>query len=424
MRIAIPLKRSSIFISCALILIGEASASTDEMKNLNRPNVGYNLDLRLGYYNVLQNPFNDSETSNSAHSAGTTGQERTLGLTRARAQIWWWLPGESRLNVILRPDAVNGGEERSEFDSRAGRFYRKRPKIKLLDAYTLEKQFGDQLSMRVGVIEELVKRRMAYNPVLEFGLEVQLPQRTSAAEIEWRLMQILPDHQPPQPSSGWIFSLIGFQGDQDRAELREFSEESYDETPTSKDPHYGASFSLTRIDGHRNRFSLMVGISDNRYIEVNNNGDIAGTGKRNEVFGQLANEFMLTDVKVPTKFAFEYRLSKEKWKGDSIEVSPRTHQSMALTASLRVGHNKWVLVGGHYGTSKYSDDVIASGYQGDIGYKFVVAPNLWVTAVSTEEHRQLKDEGRSVGAFQRADGQTKKVLRRYALEVAYQLEEG
>jgi hypothetical protein len=85
---------------------------------------------------------------------------------------------------------------------------------------------------------------------------------------------------------------------------------------------------------------------------------------------------------------------------------------------------KWLLLGAHYGASKFSDKVFADGYQFDFGYKLLMAQNLWLTIFATEEHRELEDRGVAIGAFQKADGETIKVLRRYALEIAYQIDEG
>ena len=63
------------------------------------------------------------------------------------------------------------------------------------------------------------------------------------------------------------------------------------------------------------------------------------------------------------------------------------------------------------------------GYQVDFGYKFVAAKNLWFTLFAAEEHRQLEEDGLSIGAFKKEDGQTKKIIRRYAIEIAYLFDE-
>ena len=335
---------------------------------------GYGLDLDLAYIDELSNTFSKNSIEPMSRRVEASTTSRTLGLRRARFAPWWVLPYQSRLDLVLRPDAIGDeGEQRREFDARSGPVYRDRPKIQLLDAYYFTAMVGS-LDLSVGVFEEIASRQWAFEPLLEFGLEAQLPQRFAAVRGGWQQYKRPPETPDSVPPSGYGIEVFVLTGDQDRAEVREESSETFDKTPTAKDSHYGVAMSLSRVDGSRNVAKLLVGYGDNDFeVEDESTGE-KFTLKQSEIYGQLSNDLKFDLFEVPLRFALDLRVISESWSQendapDSLDRDKRIHYSGSFSANAMVVDEGWILAGTSYGASRLTEGVEARGLQFDFGYR-------------------------------------------------------
>src|SRR5690606_30215823 len=109
--------------------------------------------------------------------------------------------------------------------------------------------------------------------------------------------------------------------------------------------------------------------------------------KRDDVYAQVFDTAFFKFPILATKLSLDYRLLKEKFKSDQFDISPRLHQSFAVSASTQLYHTIWALLGVHYGKSKMHDDIVVDGYQLDLGLNFLLRDGLNFVAMFAEEHR-------------------------------------
>jgi len=379
------------------------------------PQVSYNLDLSLLYLDTLQNPFS-TEKSTDIDSAREleSVESRSLGLKKAKVDLQWAYPGQSRLNLTLRLDSAVR-EEQDEYDTRAGEVYFKKQPVQLLDAYSIDLLFAESAVLSVGVFEEMIHRRSAYSRGPEFGLEVILPTKFAGAYLQWRFDNHAADYSQQTPAPGLVFDLWVHQGNGDRVEVDISKEKTHDDAPGANDPHLGVAAGIRWLRSPSHRLGVLVGGGDNHYI------DSTGQGKRNEVFARFFNELMWTRPVYSGKVSFEYRLLKEKWQGDQIDLPSRTHQSGHLNAGIEVYPNGWVLWGAHYGRSKFHKELWVHGYQFDLGYQQVLKSGIELSVIASEERRSHLEQGKTRGGFVGDDGSRDRSIRRVALELGYLL---
>ncbi len=379
------------------------------------PQLSYDLDLSLQYLDILQNPFSTEGLQQPNQlSRLEAAESRSLGLKQMRMGVRWAYPGHSQLNLILRPDS-SLREDQADYDTRAGTVYFKKQPVELLDAYSIDLLFLDSAVLSFGVFEQMVRQRSAYTHEPEFGLEVILPTKFAGAYLQWRFDKHDGDYSQQMPNTGLIFDLWVHQGAGDRVEQEVSKDKTHDTGPGANDPHLGVAAGVRWVRTASHRLGILLGGGDSHYV------DSTGEGKRNEVYARLYNEFMWAVDSYLGKTSFEVRILKEKWTGDQINLPSRTHQSGRLTNSLQVVPQGWVLLGFHYGRSKFDSSLWVHGYQFDLGYQKDLRNGIELSLIAAEERRSHLEQGKSRGGFVRNDGTRERSVRRFLIELSYLL---
>jgi hypothetical protein len=397
-----------------------------------KPVFTYNVDASLTYIDKLQN----LGTINAIGPKTTTlvdrrlsrERPRTLGLSRFRLALDWDLPQESRLHVVLRPDAsldltgLEKAHDSAEFDTRAGAVYESAAKIYLLDAYQIITRMGESLEIGAGVFERLIDRQTSYRPILEFGLLTMLPEKFLAVNAHWNMLAKPEPTAQLEPSSGFVYDFYVLRSDRDRSEIRGNSKETMDSSPSANDAHLGVALSVARVDGRVNRFSILAGMGDgyhdyNRLDESTKKTETL-KGKESNVYGQVANVTRIGILNLPSQLSLDLRVLQQKFNIDGVHLDSRTHLSGSFTFSCELFPANWFLLGSHFGRSDFSNDLQLSGYQMDIGFTTSVSKGIALTFMAAEEHRE--DESDQRGAFDNGE-RLYSTLRRVAVDLRYQL---
>lgn len=411
--------------------LASASYAAEVVKPVSgfTPQLSYSADLSLVYIDKLANPVARSESVNSLETlslASGMAVPRALGLGRFALGVDLTLPEESKLHILLRPDVLNRSEDYSDHDTRTGSTYFQQSKVKFVDEYYISFEYDLNLDLSFGVFEKLSPRYAAFTPLLDFGLEVRFPERFSAARIGWQQTKGLgSEPQDERQDRGLFADIFILQGNEDRAEVESSDESTQDTAAVSEDAHLGIAGTLGYNFSDRHRFGVLLGIGKNDYSqEVDQNGAvIEQAGKRDEVYGQIFDSYLLKLPRFSTKFSIDYRIMKEKWKSDFFVIQPRTHQSLMFSLSNQVLENVWAYTGVSYGRSKMHDDLVVDGYQMDFGLSFNPKKNLYVSTAVAEEHRDNKLDGATEGAYF-IDGKESSMIRRFALELRYLFSKG
>ena len=399
----------------------------------------YSVDLDLAYRDVLG--AGKSGGSTSAADAASDGTESTgstretprgLGLSKFRAALEWQHQGASALTVVLRPDAMNRGlfkksaaadaaAEPRDDDSRAGSTYAQRPTIRLLDAYQATLFPGSSFATSVGVFENLAPIRASYPEILDFGLRAELPATFGALRLRWQGQRATPDRPEPSNVGRFVIDSYAIQGDGDRVEATGTKRHSFDAAPVAADPYYGGALYVGFYPGMGLELGLLAGMQDAV--------DESGATKS----GNFAEIVVVEDgigARFPTKVSLDIRRVGERFRGAAPAPSPRTQQSIGLSASSQVGAGIWYLLGADYGSSDRmldggtADQIdVFRGWQVETGVMGAVGRDLSLEMLVSQESRTEKGPGQvQRGGFVDGTGDQKS-LRRLALTLSYNLDD-
>jgi hypothetical protein len=422
--------------------VAYADANDFSARSASASSLNYSLDVAFTMIDRLGRPEAGNQISapQAATPLSKIEQPRTLGLGYFRAVLDWHASDNTSLKVTLRPDAVmyqNSEAEVSseiskkrEIDRRAGESYRSMPSIQFLDAYQITYEMGQQhngLVISAGVWEELAPIRLSYNEILSFGLQVRFPSKFSALSLQWHSSDLLPPQAQPVPATGFKGELFVLEGDEDRAIMRGKKRGAFDEAPVAQDPYHGVAGYLGWIPKSFLELGLLVGSLESSTYDADE-AVIAGA-KRSDTLVELVSVLSLPVGGRSLKLSLDIRHEQERWMGDSVsEWSTRAQQSISFTTATDITRRLWLLLGAHLGKSERPIDVTLqdqlatySGYQGEVGLRGELAPELSLTFMAAQEYRERQEKGlASTGGFTDDSGDHK-ITRRLGVQLDYLL---
>lgn len=384
----------------------------------------FQVDVAASLYSLDRFGYPDAISFFPGQPARTS--PRAFGLEASSIVINANLGQSSALQLTLRPDAVNrgttsGSEEQimvtREVDTRAGEVYRRKPSLRLLDSYQLVLRPGTRLIASAGVYEQIMAIGTAYNSVLEFGLNVQLPAKFSGALLRWS-----DQAEGPQPVAiNQHFSVAAhmLQGHDDRAEAMGRPRGRFDTGPVAQDPYQAGAVSLTYQPNRLFGIFFLGGFGDNAELR----------GRRSEQFGELAAVVRSQIGDHSWTVSLDARTTQEQWRSQEYKVAPRSQQSLALQAAFGLLSEHWLLLGVHAGKSERPLNTVTldatkayTGWQLDLGYRQELERGLSLEFYGCEEHRERKDAtGKTSGGFPADDGEDRRTLRRMGMRLAFAL---
>lgn len=407
-----------------------------EESNIKARDLHYEVFFAMDYLNEIEKPRSAKTDLLQPLDEVGYATPKTYGLKLLKAVFSWEALSATKLNLVLRPDALNRKDEAatgmgvtqeaSEFDSRAGDVYKPAASVRFLDAYQISTQHKE-LSLAVGVWEDLGNSRGSYVPLTQFGLMVMLPQKFSGICLGWNKFPFVPsslNEENGDQQTRLSFEVFVIQGDQDRAESLKRNDETYDVTPTAKDPYFGGGAYVGWQPFKNIEFGILSGVDDSKAEGV----------RKQEVFGQGVIVAKSVIVKLPTKIDFDARYARETWQTSGSAIAPLSQQSASLSSSSLATEKLFSLVGIHMGRSErhrnYDPTKVMEGqdmnsvkqifgYQLEAGFKYVVSSGLDVEMLISREFREETDAaGQKQGAFG-DEGDKKHIINRLGLELAY-----
>jgi hypothetical protein len=378
----------------------------------------YGLDASLLYLSAFGRPDAAALTPTFAAAPAQVATPRTIGLRKLAMHGSWRAVSGGELNVTLRPDAetrpATADGVHREVDTRSGTPYRGEASVQLLDAYDVSVGVGAGLTTSLGVFSTVAPTRASYAPIADFGLAVRFPTKFSALKLRWQRESVAPDRAIEVQPSTFVADLFVMQGDDDRVETVGRGE-LFDEGPVAKDPYQGGAMHLGYAPSRRGDIGLVVGTND---------APETG-GRRTEVYGQLVGSVTYPLLARQGKLTVDVRYATEKWRGDSLALKPRQQQSVGLTHATGLTSAAFWLLGAHWGLSERQAAVVTdiatqTGYQIETGWAAELADGIGMQLMATHERREEEDEASGPrGAFVNEEGDSRKTLRRFALEISY-----
>ena len=414
-----------VFIPPSQISYGE------ENKNFN-----YNIDISFTYIDIIKQTHTYFAAINRNGSAlnlipkdQPSHGSRTLGLSKFKVSLYWQMSPIVELQTTLRPDASlkrDGQNSGTEFDSRSGKIYKSLAEIYLLDNYSLSIK-GSSLKFSFGVWENLIQRKLSYDPALEFGLLVQFPSKLSAIKFTWKNTSEFIPYPQNQKVLGHLIEIWGFGGHNDRGETLDTKEGKYDLAPSNKDSKYGLGIYYENIYSENGAVNAFCGVDSTNAILLNPETpskalEQVSSGIHYEYFYQIGGHYYFTDIKLPTLISLDIRYATEKWKfkDDYSQVSDRFHQSISLSINTKLKSYLSAIAGYHTGKSKFQQNELYEGYQVDLGIIYKISKELlWGVFFSNEKRYKFID-GTKTGAFEYKD-LNKNTLNRFALNINYNI---
>lgn len=418
---------AALFLTTALLA---PSAFGDEPPGA--PSIHFDIDAKLVYIEAFSGGSSSMIEPNAVIDQGWASKAepvRTLGLGHMKVGLEYSAAKYSSLRMGLRPDANidADGNANSGFDSRAGSTYRESEKIKLLDTYQLVLNVKDSFRAEVGVFDSFNASYVAFDPLLEFGLNVRFPRKFSGLKLIGNFKNIAPNEAQPV-ETGLQTELVVFQGDGDRVEESGALEQHFDEAPMARDPYVGGALSNDWTPSAYLRASLLVGFLESAYDP---------TGLSNESFGAFSLGWDLPFGSRWVKVAFSFRYSKEKWRVDDVDIESLVQQSAALSSAIQMTELSHLHLALHTGRSerhRFSSGVDGtittdtsrvnpySGLQIDLGADYVLAERLNLQLALSQEDRTSEDaDGGNVGGFDNGT-KTEDSIRRLAIGLKYQID--
>lgn len=387
-----------------------------------------NLELALLYVDEFARPgagaIQPRSNNYAMQAPGNRNGERALGLRYAKATFDLESAYSSKLTAVLRPDALArepGDTVRYETDTRAGDVYRAPSEVRLLDAYQIVVRPGTGMSLGFGVWAEASKPALAYQQILQPGLDVILPSKFSGMRLRWNRFQPLDPANYATRQRGIVADLFVIQGDGDRVESNVRNQNTDDDAPGAKDPHFGAAACV-----QWNPSDLWTLLVSGGSLSADVPNQV--TGNVNNVFGDINAIIRMPSLLRGMTGSLQYKHSQETFRATSVAMDDRTQKSLLLQFSAGVVPGTSVLAGFSHGTGEWPIDASKpgensefSGYQVEVGVINTVGKDLYVQAMLAQERRTRKDLGASeVGAF--SDGtESKNIIRRFGVQLSYNM---
>ncbi|MFK7824205.1 MAG: hypothetical protein AB8G05_08610 [Oligoflexales bacterium] len=413
------------FTSWALMSSLQLIAAEDEKEY---PFFSHNVDFSLLWVDELKRPVkglnSDSQPSSSESSdAQVSHGSRAIGLEHLKIGLAWQFHQNSRLQFILRPDAslARGGEnvQNRQIDTRAGDVYKESSPIQLLDSYQAVLVLGAKADLAIGVWDEIIPYEMSYKPLLAYGLQVRLPEYFSGLKLNWGGKEAKPN-LPGQFHGKLAYELFLIQGDNDRSEQIGGKTQAFEQAPVAADPYLGGSARLLwwPLEGYR--ISLLFGYGE----------EGTGPDRSKVTFGDVGLIQQLSSSMRPVQLNWNARYYLESFTHSVQKLEPVYQFSFSGTASIWVLPEHRFLMGAHIGRSERhssranAENLLHYGHQMDLGWDYQFASGLSLQFMLSEEHREILSEDDDVADAFRNDLEVKKMLRRFAIAIQYQVDQG
>jgi hypothetical protein len=417
-----------LIITSLILFSGQVFAGNSS----DSDSINYDIDSRLSYLDGFESP-----TSSSAAMLVEEGsaRPRSLGLSKMRLGIEWSNARSSSFRIALRPDVATNRDQDSaeskskEYDTRIGSTYRSSEGVNFLDEYQIIFHSGKRFDVEVGVFDKLVPDPVAFDQIMEFGLNVRLPRKFSGLKFVGSFLNQSENLAMVEMQTGLQTTLTVFQGDNDRAELFASDNDRQDRAPHAADPYMGGFAKADWTPSPLLHVSLGAGAIDSA---------VTPSGKLNELFTIATLGWDLPIGSRWVKAMFSYRSSKESWRVEDDYISDLVQQSAALSLALQMSQRSRFLFSTQVGrserhklvsstadgvtTEKYDNSQVdpVSGFSVNMGFDSTISNGLIASfALSHEERTQTIDD-EEIGAFENEDG-FQKSLRRIGLTIKYQL---
>ena len=392
------------------------------------PRFTHSADLRLLWIDELKRPSKNKEgeppstTSTEPLDLGPKGA-RGLGLEYVKLGLSWHYHESSQLHLNLRPDASlprgKEGAQSQAVDTRAGDIYKPASPVQLLDSYQLILQLGPSAYLAVGVWEELARYEMSYSPLIAYGLQVKLPEYFSGLKLSWGGQEDKPK-LPGSFNSKFAYEIIAIQGDNDRAEYIGGREQPFDQALIVSDPYVGGAARVLWWPFEGNQLSFLFGYGEE--------GD--GPTRSTQTYGDFGLIQQLSSSIRPVLISWNARYMLESFNHSAQDLDSLYQFSFSGTSSIWMLPQHRFLLGAHIGRSERhssisnSENVLHYGHQMDLGWSYHFAPGLNLQFMLSEEHREVVNENDEIEDAFRSAGEVKKMLRRFAIAIQYQVDQG
>ena len=413
------------FASWALMSCLQLLAAKDEKEY---PSFAHQVDLRMLWVDELKRPLknlnNDPQpSSNSGDEDQSSHGSRTIGLDQLKISFGWRFHESSQLKLNLRPDAtlVRDGESGAnrQVDTRAGDVYKKTSPIQLLDSYQAVLVLGPRADLSIGVWEEIVPYELSYNPLLAYGLLVKLPEYFNGLKLSWGGREEKPS-LPGSFQGKFAYEIMLMQGDNDRSEQIGGHAEAFEQAPVAKDPYLGGAGRLLwwPLEGYR--IGLLFGYGE----------EGVGPNRSKVTYGDMSLEQQLSGSVRPVQLNWNARYLLESFSGSLQKLEPLYQFSFSGTGSILILPKHRFLLGAHIGRSERhsstptAENLLHYGHQMDLGWDYHFAPGLDLQFMLSEEHREILSENDEIEDAFRSDREVKKMLRRFAIAIRYQIDQG
>jgi hypothetical protein len=334
---------------CPLALAqAENQESATVMHRPQTPAVNYQTKLEFAYIDRADWPAGVPslaimpalQNSSTADGSGY----RSFGLQRAFIDISYDLFQQSRLELSFRPEALSAGGIRRDFDTRAGVVRQAVPSLEFLDTYNVSYHAPGSFVGRIGVMAALSPRHHL-DPSLQFGLDVQFPQKFLALELGWAVSRPQPLTASASDQEGWEISILTFDGHDDRVNVWAYNAESMDYGVRARDPFRGGAIRVHR-HGATNFSALFYQIT-----EQITGGKLSDVGLEMSV---LPRE--LETGYGPLQFRLLGKYKQERGRRTTAAFPTLTHTSLALATRWRLDPTQDLLFNLHYGMGAIPND--------------------------------------------------------------------
>ena len=351
----------------------------------------------------------------SASGDGTA----TFGLKKAALDFEWRMPRGLAFQATVRPDAVqegdSGGTELArELDTRSGRVVEEMPRVHFLDQYRLiiKKQ---AVEARIGVESSTLERFTVAPELLGFGLRVRGPEKSFSAGIYAPEVVFLGESKSDNVIG---FGLGVLSGRDERHDGRDGETAEVGESPSKRDPYWGACASLGANLAGGTRASLAVAMIEERQSGAKARQEWYALGLRRGLDGTLLPKVVV---------AMEARQLRESFRIDGTEISDVTLMSVGVTSMLYRNSEEAALLGFWVGTGDIHPEGVLSvsrpvkGYQAEAGWRWLVEEQLeFVTMVSREWRRDGLESGGTRGGFLNGSS-SRSAQSRFAIQMRYNI---
>jgi hypothetical protein len=252
--------------------------------------------------------------------------------------------------------------------------------------------------------------------VLDFGLDVFLPQKFGAYHLSWIWRPLEAPAITPTVADRYAFHLWLLNGRNDRGEQLAAKEESADSAPSSNDPYTGGAFAFEGYPSASLRLGFLGGYQDTKIQ----------SGRISETYASIsADGRMLVGGR---RLATHYQLkwAKERWHVDQGRFAQLTQTSHSLSLRYHWAEHMDFLTGFQIGTSQQHDPddttqrIVFSGYKVDLGGDYQIVPGLNAQLMIAHEVRQLTQNGQQSGGFQSGQDDERQ-LNRCAIAISYRV---